>query len=131
MTRISLAGQPHDLRLADGIIYVGRAYAGTKGHPLRNPHAYDRPCKARCHCKTPDCTACRPCDSGGHVHSRDESLDLYWAHLVQHPDLLDQAAILVEDRWTLACRCPLDQACHIDVLTEIGEAIINDIWDAA
>ncbi|WP_437052378.1 hypothetical protein [Streptomyces sp. enrichment culture] len=131
VTRISLAGQPHDLQLPDGVVYVGRAYAGTKGHPLLNPHAVGKPCRARCHCKTPDCTACRACDDGTHVHSGDESLDLYWAHLVQHPDLLDQAAVLVEDRWTLACRCPLDQPCHIDVFTEIGEAIINDIRDAA
>lgn len=130
--RVSLAG-PHrpGLHLPEGTVYVGRAYGGMKGHPLRNPHRVGAECKARLHCKFDPCTACAPCDLGGVVHTRDESLDLYRAHLLQHPDLIEMAAVLVEDRWSLACWCPREQACHIDVITEIGDLVVNDMLDAA
>ncbi|MFI6334155.1 DUF4326 domain-containing protein [Streptomyces sp. NPDC050535] len=141
--RVSTAGTVglfHKERMADFLdknnaVWVGRAFAAQKGHLLRNPHKVAKNdtdfCKARLHCKFDPCVTCAPCDDGLHLHTRDESLDLYRAHLTEHPDLIDMAAELVEERWSLACRCPMDQPCHVDVLIELADLAINDMWEAA
>jgi hypothetical protein len=49
------------------------------------------------------------------VHDRAEALRLYAAHLDAHPELVAQAA-RVPATVAFACRCRLDEPCHVDLL---------------
>ncbi|MFE6287685.1 DUF4326 domain-containing protein [Streptomyces sp. NPDC057877] len=119
--RVSLVGQRwFEIGIPEDAVYVGRAYGGVKGHPLRNPHAVGKPCRARCHCKDINCATCRACDGGDIVHtSSAEVVRLYRQHLIRRPDLLAMAVEMLNAGVRLACSCPLNNPCHIDVLIEL------------
>ncbi|MCW2899687.1 MAG: hypothetical protein JWO67_1952 [Streptosporangiaceae bacterium] len=99
--RAKVTGDLFHPRLPDGAIYAGRRGPGLPGSPYANPHRIDKPCKQ---------AACR-----GAIHDRTESLTLYAQHLDAHPEIVAQAAS--EPIGTrFACRCPLTEPCHVDVL---------------
>lgn len=106
-----------------GAVWLGRAYAGQKGHILRNPHKVATSdtdfCKARHHCKFDPCLTCAPCDDGLHLHTLDESLRLYEAHMREHPSLILEGLRVQHSGLLGACSCPLDARCHIDVLSDL------------
>lgn len=109
-TVINLHDHPdHDPALNPLVVYVSRRqWWGPgqllDGHPLRNPHAVDSPCRARgCH---------------GVLHTREESVAAYCQRLLAHPEMLAQVPAL-RGR-VLACWCaPL--LCHGHVLAALAE----------
>jgi hypothetical protein len=82
-----------------GAVYVGRAAPGLKRSRWANPHPVGKPCKV--------------CD--GRAHTRAEAIARFRWYLHSTPGLLDQARRELAGR-DLACWCPLDEACHADVL---------------
>jgi hypothetical protein len=92
------------------LVYVGR-HQGQGGwdvasHPLHNPHDVGKKCRRK---------AC-----GGVVHTLDESLSLYREHMTTGPYAPYLTRLLPPLRgYRLACWCPLDQRCHVDVLLEL------------
>lgn len=99
----------YDPDLNSNIVYVSRRqWWGPgrllEGHPLRNPHTVDSPCRARgCH---------------GTIHTREESIAAYCGRLIAHPELLAQVPVL-RGR-VLACWCT-PQLCHGHVLAALAE----------
>lgn len=99
----------YDPDLNSNIVYVSRRqWWGPgrllEGHPLRNPHTVDSPCRARgCH---------------GALHTREESIAAYCGRLLAHPELL---ALVPSLRGrVLACWCA-PQLCHGHVLAALAE----------
>lgn len=87
-------------RLFDGAIWAGGATLGHPRSPFHNPHAVNGRCK----------TVCR-----GAWHDLDAALALYEQHLDARPHLVRRAAAEpTETRF--ACRCPLHEPCHVDLL---------------
>ncbi|MEU7004882.1 DUF4326 domain-containing protein [Nonomuraea sp. NPDC046570] len=76
-----------------GAVYIGRACPGLKGSPFRNPF----PVK---------------------THGRAEALRLFRRHLVEHPELVEQARRELAGK-DLACWCRLGEACHGDVWLDV------------
>lgn len=75
-----------------------------EGHPLRNPHTVDSPCRARgCH---------------GVVHTREEAIAAYCGRLLAHTDLL--ALVPPLRGRVLACWCS-PRLCHGHVLAVLAE----------
>lgn len=103
-------GDPEaDPELNSRVLYVSRRqWWGPgrllDGHPLRNPHLVDKPCRARgCH---------------GIVHTREESVAAYCRRLLAHPELL---ALAPELRGrVLGCWCA-PQLCHGHILAALAE----------
>jgi hypothetical protein len=54
-------------------------------------------------------------------YGRERALELYRAHLAAHPELVEAARQELRGR-PLGCWCPLDVACHADVLLELANA---------
>lgn len=128
ITRVSTKGVRwfaplNDFLDANNAVWLGRAQAGQKGHILRNPHKVAQKetdyCKARLHCKIDTCEVCAPCDDGLHLHTTDESLELYEAHLKANPTLILEGLRLAHSGKRAACACVMDARCHIDVLNEL------------
>jgi len=80
-------------------IWAMREGGGQKRSEYSNPHAVGT-CKKTCR---------------GRVHDLDEALRLYGEYLDAHPELVDQAAAEPAGS-RFACRCPLYEPCHVDVL---------------
>ncbi|MEW1843020.1 DUF4326 domain-containing protein [Nonomuraea angiospora] len=89
-------------QLPDGAIWCGREGPYLKRSPWANPHTL-----ATAGCWCPGCD--------GRVHTRSEVLDLYRAHLAARPDLVERARAELAGR-DAACRCGLDEECHVDLL---------------
>lgn len=103
-------GHPdYDPELNSAVLYVSRRqWWGPgrllEGHPLRNPHTVDSPCRAR---------GCR-----GALHTREEAVAAYGRRLLAHPDLLAQVPPL-RGR-VLACWCA-PKLCHGHILAAPAE----------
>jgi hypothetical protein len=54
-------------------------------------------------------------------YGRTRAVQLYHAHLAEHPDLADTARHELTGR-DLGCWCPLDAPCHADVLLYLANA---------
>lgn len=54
-------------------------------------------------------------------HGRVRAVQLFHAHLAEHPDLAEAACRELPGR-SLGCWCPLDQPCHADVLLYLVKA---------
>lgn len=103
-------GHPdYDPDLNPRVLYVSRRQWWGPGrlleeHPLRNPHAVGKPCRAR---------GCR-----GVVHTRVEAVAAYGRRLLAHPELL--ALVPALRGRTLACWCS-PELCHAHVLSVLAE----------
>jgi uncharacterized protein DUF4326 len=99
----------YDPALNASVVYVSRRQWWGPGrlldeHPLKNPHAVDRPCRARgCH---------------GIVHTREESISAYCRRLLAHPGML--ALVPALRGMTLGCWCA-PELCHGHVLAALAE----------
>lgn len=91
--------------IPEGAVYVGRAAPGFKRTRWANPHPVGKPCKV----------------CAGRIHSQTEAVAYFRRNLHSTPGLADAARHDLAGR-DLACWCPLDQACHADVLL----AAVND-----
>jgi len=101
--RVQVTGDMFHPQLPDRAHWAGRQRPHLPESPFANPHPVDGPGR-----KTP-CPLC------GVRHTLAESLSLYRQHLDQNPDL-ECLAATVDDDVLFACRCPLDQPCHVDEL---------------
>ncbi|WP_333767731.1 DUF4326 domain-containing protein [Streptomyces sp. IBSBF 2435] len=99
--RTKVDGDLFHPRLPAGAIYAGRRGPKLPGSPYANPHRVNKPCKQ------PAC--------GGTTHDRAEALRLYAEHLDTHPEIVRQAVTELADT-RVACRCPLSEPCHVDML---------------
>ena len=99
--RVKMTGDLFRGRVPDGAVYVGRAAPRLKRSRRANPHPVGKPCKV----------------CGGRVHTRAEAIARFRWYLHSTPGLLDQARRELAGR-DLACWCPLDQACHADMLLD-------------
>lgn len=100
--RLRVEGDLYHPRVPAGAVYVGRATPGLRRSPYANPH-------------TLRAEGCRHC---GQAHTRAEVIDLYRAHIADHPELVDRARRELAGR-DLACWCRLDDPCHADVLLDV------------
>lgn len=96
--RVRLEGDLFHPKVPPGAVRVTR--------PTRwgNPHRVGRPCRA--------------C-GGGTVHDATEAVQLYRAHLAEHPELIAAARRELAGK-VLACWCPPGEPCHADVLLEVA-----------
>ncbi|MGN9842953.1 DUF4326 domain-containing protein [Nonomuraea sp. H19] len=101
--RVKVEGDMYHGRVPEGATYVGRAAPGLKASPYNSPHSIGR-------------KGCRAC--GGRLHDRHEVMELYRAHLREHPELVEQARRELAGQ-DLACWCRPDQECHADVLLAV------------
>ncbi|MBT2420574.1 DUF4326 domain-containing protein [Streptomyces sp. ISL-22] len=94
--RVRVQGDYFHPQLPPGAVYVGRRAPHLPGHALRNPYSV----KA---CGSPQ-----------------EAVRRYRRWLLSREDLLT----LVRDLrgQALACWCPLDRPCHVDVIAELADA---------
>lgn len=95
--RVKVGGDLYHGQVPAGAVYVGRQAPGLLRSPWANPY---------------------PVKQFGPI----EALNLYWAHLEAHPDLVADARRDIGDR-DVACWCPLpapDQPdpCHGAILLE-------------
>lgn len=97
--RAQVTGNRYSPNVPAGAIWAMREAPGHARSPYANPHAVGV-CKKTCR---------------GRVHDLEEALRLYAAHLDAHPGVVDQAAA-EPDGVRFACRCPLYEPCHVDVL---------------
>jgi hypothetical protein len=88
--RVKVTGDLFHGRVPDGAVYVGRAAPGLPASPYANPF----PVRA---------------------HGLPEALRRYREYLAARPGLVAAAASDLAGR-DYACWCPLDRACHGDVL---------------
>lgn len=101
---------PHaDPALNPNVVYVSRRQWWGPGrlldeHPLKNPHAVGKPCRAR---------GCR-----GVVHTRVEAVAAYGRRLLAHPELL--ALVPALRGRVLGCWCA-PELCHAHVLAALAE----------
>ncbi|MCQ4043852.1 DUF4326 domain-containing protein [Streptantibioticus rubrisoli] len=98
--RVQVTGDMFHPHLPDRAHWAGRQRPGLAKSPFANPHPVDAGRKT-------------PCPICGIRHTLAEAISLYRQHLDQNPDLVCLAAA-VDVRF--ACRCPLDQPCHVDEL---------------
>lgn len=105
--RVQVTGDMFHPVIPAGALWAMRHGGGQKRSPYYNPHPVGDEGRKPKPCPVPACE--------GAVHTRVESLRLYAAHLDQHPEIVAQAA--AEDPAVrFACRCPSDEACHVDIL---------------
>lgn len=97
--RVQVTGDLFHPQLPAGAAWCGRAQPYLPWSPWANPHRIGK--------------SCSECD--GQVHTREESLALYQGELATHPRLVERARAELAGR-DLACRCGLDEACHVDLL---------------
>jgi hypothetical protein len=97
--RAQVTGSRYDAHLPAGALWAMREAPGYPRSVYANPHAVGV-CKKTCR---------------GAVHDLDQALRLYAAHLDTHPEIVQQAAAEVPGS-RFACRCPLDEPCHVDEL---------------
>lgn len=100
--RVQVTGDMFHPQLPDRAHWAGRQRPHLSESPFANPHPVDNGRKT-------------PCPICGVRHTLAESLSLYQQHLDQNPDLVCLAAC-IDDDVLFACRCPLDQPCHVDEL---------------
>jgi len=100
--RVKVQGDYFHPQVPPGAVYIGRGAPGLKASPYANPHTAAR-------------SGCRLC--GGQVHTREEAVRLYRAHLAAHPELVEQARRELAGK-DVACWCAPGDACHGDVLVE-------------
>lgn len=99
----------YDPALNPNVLYVSRRQWWGPGrlldeHPLKNPHAVGKPCRARgCH---------------GILHSRQEAISAYCRRLLTHPELL--ALVPALRGRTLGCWCA-PALCHGHILAAVAE----------
>ena len=89
--------------------WAGRQRPHLPESPFANPHPVDNGRKT-------------PCPVCGVRHTLAESLSLYRQHLDENPDL-ECLAAAVDDDTPFACRCPLDQPCHVDELLNRADKV--------
>jgi hypothetical protein len=90
--RVKVTGDPFHGHIPDGAVYVERAAPGLRRSPYANPY----PVK---------------------TYGLEESLRLYRSHAAGFDTAALRPDLAGRD---LACWCPLDRACHADVLLEIA-----------
>lgn len=100
--RTQVTGDMFHPALPAGSHWAGRRRPGLPASPFANPHPVDHGRKT-------------PCPLCGIRHTLAEALNLYQQHLDARPDLVVLAAVL-DPTVRFACRCPLDQRCHVDEL---------------
>jgi Domain of unknown function (DUF4326) len=92
-SRVKVTGDLFHGHIPDGAVYVGRAAPGLCKSPYANPYPVN-------------------------TYGLAESLRLYRLHA----DSFDLTALRRDLAGRdLACWCPLDQACHADVLLEVAD----------
>lgn len=97
--RVKVQGDLFHGRVPEGAVYAGRAAPGLRRSPFNNPHRVGKPCGA----------------CAGAVHTLDEALTLYSAHLDANPELVERARQELAGH-DLACWCGLSGRCHVDEL---------------
>lgn len=97
--RVQVGGNRFSPRVPTNSIWAMREAPGHARSVYANPHAIGV-CKKTCR---------------GRTHDLDEALALYAAHLDAHPEIVRRAA-MEPDTVRFACRCPLDERCHVDEL---------------
>ncbi|MCZ4515691.1 DUF4326 domain-containing protein [Streptomyces sp. ActVer] len=107
--RVQVTGDMFHPQLPDRAHWAGRQRPHLPESPFANPHPIDTGRKT-------------PCPSCGVRHTLTEALSLYRQHLDQNPDLVCLAAT-VEADVQFACRCPLDQPCHVDELLRRADEV--------
>jgi hypothetical protein len=113
---VQVTGDMFHPQLPDGALWAGRGRPGLAASPFRNPHPVDDGRKT-------------PCPICGVRHTLVEALSLYRQHLDENPDLACLAAA-VEADVRFACRCPLDQPCHVDeLLRRVDEVTVIALGD--
>jgi hypothetical protein len=100
MSRVRVLGDLYHGRVPAGAVYAGRAAPGLRASQYANRHRIGQ---------------CRACPA---VHGRAGAL-LGYAH-----DLAARADVVAAARAELAgvdvaCWCPLDEPCHVDVLLRV------------
>lgn len=97
--RVQVGGNRYSPKVPAGAVWAMREAPGHARSPYANPHAVGT-CKKTCR---------------GAVHDLDEALRLYAAYLDAHPEIVRRAAA-EPATVRFACRCPLDEPCHVDEL---------------
>lgn len=110
--RVKVQGDYFHPQVPPGAVYIGRGAPGLKASPYANPHTAAR-------------SGCRLC--GGQVHTREEAVRLYRAHLAAHPELVEQARRELAGK-DVACWCAPGDACHGDVLVEAVQRPRGGRW---
>ncbi|MBE1601294.1 DUF4326 domain-containing protein [Streptomyces stelliscabiei] len=114
--RVQVTGDTFHPQLPDRAHWAGRRRPHLAESPFANPHPVDNGRKT-------------PCPICGVRHTLAESLSLYRQHLDENPDLACLAAV-VEADVRFACRCPLDQPCHVDeLLTRTDQVTVIPLGD--
>lgn len=108
--RVQVTGDMFHPVMPGNAHWAGRQRPHLPESPFANPHPVDGPGR-----KTP-CPLC------GVRHTLAESLSLYRQHLDENPDL-ECLAAAVDDETLFACRCPLDQPCHVDELLNRADKV--------
>jgi|SRR5215211_4591850 len=100
--RVKVTGGRFHPVVPDGAVYVGRESPYLKRHPLHNPFKVSE-------------------------HGLEKALALYRQRLLDRPRLMELAMMLVLVKGKdLACWCPPDQRCHVDVILDVvREAIAS------
>jgi hypothetical protein len=111
VNRVKVQGDLFHPVVPENALYIGRQTPGLPGHVLCNPHRVGKPCKET------------ECD--GATHTLSESLVLYKARLVQHYNLVENAAGIADHGIDFACWCKIGNPCHVDVLIEMIENYRN------
>ncbi|QQM41989.1 DUF4326 domain-containing protein [Streptomyces liliifuscus] len=107
--RVQVTGDMFHPQLPARAHWAGRQRPHLAESPFANPHPVDGGRKT-------------PCPSCGVRHTLAEALSLYRRHLDQNPDLVRLAAT-VEADVQFACRCELDQPCHVDELLRRADEV--------
>ncbi|GGK65477.1 DUF4326 domain-containing protein [Streptomyces flaveus] len=97
--RAQVTGNRYSPQVPVGSIWAMREAPGHARSVYANPHAVGT-CKKTCR---------------GRTHDLAEALRLYAAYLDEHPEIVRRAAT-EPDGTRFACRCPLDEPCHVDEL---------------
>ncbi|MCC3652729.1 DUF4326 domain-containing protein [Streptomyces sp. S07_1.15] len=115
--RVQVTGDMYHPNIPARAHWAGRQRPHLPKSPFANPHPVDTPGR-----KT-------PCPECGLRHTLAEALSLYRQHLNQNPDLPVLAATDYPDT-PFACRCPLDQPCHVDeLLTRADQTTVIELGD--
>lgn len=99
--RVRVTGNRYSPQVPAGALWAMREAPGHARSPYCNPHAVKSECKKTC--------------GRGVFHTLDDALRLYGEYLDQRPDIVRRAAA-EPGTVRFACRCPLDQPCHVDEL---------------
>lgn len=98
--RVQVTGSRYAPNLPTGALWAMREAPGHRRSPYANPHAVG-PCKKTCGRRA--------------WHDLTEALALYGQHLDANPHIVRQAAAEPAEA-RFACRCPLYEPCHVDLL---------------